>query len=218
MDSANNIYILGQCTGNGFKTVKYDANGTEQWVKQFGSGCDRATSIVIDNADNTSSPITDVLAVYTNANGYVTGHAKTLPTTTDSLPIARDTSNNPAKLVIGFTNVTSPTSGSFDINYIIKQNKDEFSLSSNSVNYVVVLDSTHASILGHANLVKYINGVQTTVSNVAVKFDITLGTDGNPDHITVRIFNPGVTPNNGNEAYLITDDIIAQGSNLMIHP
>src|SRR5213082_1341565 len=32
-------------------------------------------------------------------------------------------------------------------------------------------DSTHASILGHADLTQFVNGVQTVTHNVAVRFD-----------------------------------------------
>ncbi|HEY9695144.1 MAG TPA: SBBP repeat-containing protein [Oculatellaceae cyanobacterium] len=68
IDSNNNVYATGITTGalpgntnlGNFDAfiVKYDTNGNEAWVKQFGtSGIDRATSLSID----------------TNSNIYVTG-------------------------------------------------------------------------------------------------------------------------------------------------
>jgi hypothetical protein len=171
-----------------------------------------------DKAGNVSAPVTDILAVYNTSNGYVTGHAKTQPTTSDTLPITLDTSNHPAQLVMGFTNVMAPTSGSFNVSYVVKKNTNEFTLSSTSINWVVVQDSTHAGILGKATLTTYVNGVQTVTQNVSVRFDIVLGTNGASDNVTLKIYSPGVDPNNGTPAYVIGDNVIANGSNLMIHP
>lgn len=171
-----------------------------------------------DKAGNTSVPVTDILAVYNSSNGYVTGHARTLPTGTDVLPITRDTSNNPTKLVVGFTNAVAPTSGSFDLKYVVKNNQNEFGLSSTGINWVVVPDSAHASILGHADMTTYKNGTQTVIQNMSVRFDITLGANGAPGHITVKIFNPGVDPSIGMPVYTISDEVLSNGSNLMIHP
>jgi hypothetical protein len=135
------------------------------------------------------------------------------------MPIASDTNTtNPTKLVLGFTNVTSPTSGSFDLNYSIKNKKDEFNLSSTSISWAVVQDSNHASILGHADMTTYVDSIKTVTQNVTVRFDITLGTNGSPDHVTVKIYNPGDNPNTAIPAYIISDDVIAIGSNLMVHP
>jgi hypothetical protein len=190
------------------------------WQATFGSSL-TANSYNIDiTASDTagnSATVNDILAVYNPTNGYVTGHAKVTPTASDSLPIALDTSNNPAKLVAGFTNVTSPANGSFDVNYIVKNNKDEFTLSSTLINWVVVPDSTHASILGRANLSTFVNGSQTITQNVSVRFDITLGVGGAPDHLTVKIFSPNDNPNTASPLYQISQDVIASGSNLMIH-
>jgi hypothetical protein len=219
--------------GSGVASVQYSIDGgTTQsmaydsvsgtWRATFGSSLTantyNITVTATDNAGNTSSGLTDVLAVYTTANGYVTGHAKTLPTASDTLPITRDTSNNPAKLILGFTNVTAPTSGNFDMDYSIKNKQNEFSLSSTTISWVVVQDANHASILGHGDLTTYVNGLKTVTQNVAVRYDITLGTNGAPDHVTVKIFNPSVDPNTGTPAYTMSDDVIANGSNLMIHP
>jgi hypothetical protein len=64
----------------------------------------------------------------------------------------------------------------------------------------------------------YVNGAQTITQNVAVRFDITLGTNGNPNQITLKIFNPGLNPNTDTPSYVISDLVIPNGSNLMIHP
>jgi len=226
------LSIPASDTGSGLASVKYAVNGaagadmtydasTDTWKDTFGSSLAAGTyNIAVtatDHAGNTSVA-NDVLAVYAPANGYVTGHAKTLPTTSDILPIARDTSSNPAKLIVGFTNVTAPTAGSFDVDYTVKNKKDAFSISSTSINWVVVQDSTHASILGHGDLTTYVNGAKTVTSNVSMRFDIVLGTNGAADHITVKIYNPGVDPNMGTPSYSVSDDVLANGSNLMIHP
>lgn len=218
---------------SGVKSLSYAVNGgapqpmtydpiSGNWIVTFGASLPantyNITVIATDMADNSSLGTNDVLAVYTTANGYVNGHAKTLPTSTDVLPIAQDTSKNPADLVMGFTNVTAPMSGSFDLDYAVKNKQDEFSLSSTSISWVVVSDSTHASILGHADLTTYVNGVKTVTTNTTVRYDITLGTNGSADHVSVKIYNPGVDPNTGTPAYTIGDDVEANGSNLMIHP
>lgn len=207
--------------GGSAQAMTYDAV-SNTWRATFGNSLAVSTYNVsitaIDKAGNSSVPAEDVLAVYTTTNGYVTGHAKTLPTSSDTLPIARDTSNNPAKLIIGFTNVTAPTSGSFDVNYVVRNNKDEFSLNSKSISWVVVQDSTHASVLGTADLTTYVNGAQTVTQNVKVRFDITLGVNGASDSVSMKIYNPGVDPSIGLPAYVVNDSVIPGGSNLMIHP
>lgn len=240
---SNNPLLSGQNTtltvgtsdtlnnGSGIKTVEYSIDGgTPQpmtfnsvagtWFAAFGSSLAvntyNITVTATDFADN-SKQAADVLAIYTTSNGYVTGHASVSPTTSDTLPIALDTSNNPAKLVMGFTNVTAPMTGSFDLSYVVKNNKDEFNLSSTSISWVVVQDSTHASILGHADMSVYVNGTQTITQNVSVRFDIVLGTNGSPDQVTVKIFNPGVDPNTGTPAYEVNDQVLANGSNIRIH-
>lgn len=182
------------------------------------AGTYNVTLTATDNAGNTSAGVTDILAVYTTANGYVTGHAKLQPSASDKLPIALDTSNHPANLVLGFTNVTAPASGSFDMSYVVKKNQNEFSLASTGIDWVVVQDSTHASILGHGDLTTYVNGVKTVTQNVSVRFDIVLGANGAPDQVTVQIFNPGLNPNTDAPTYIISDVDSTSGSNLMIHP
>jgi hypothetical protein len=192
------------------------------WSASFGAGLVASTFNIgvraLDNAGSWSLGVTDVLAVYAAANGYVTGHAKVLPTSNDTLSIALDVSNNPAKIVMGFTNVTSPASGSFDLDYVVRNNKDEFRLSSTGINWVVVQDSTHASLLGHADMTIYVGGVKTVTQNMTVRFDIVIGTGGSADQVTVRIFNSGDNPSTATAAYVVSELVEPNGSNLMIHP
>lgn len=206
------------------QNMTYNSN-SGKWEASFGSALAantyNITVTATDQAGNVSiinGNSTDILAVYNAANGYVTGHAKTLPTASDVMPIPRDTSNNPTKLIAGFSNVTSPMSGSFDVNYKIQNNQNEFNLSSTSINWVVVADSTHASILGKATLTVYQNGVMTQTQNMSVRFDITLGTNGNPDTISIKIYNPADNPSTATPVYTINDTVIPNGSNLMIRP
>jgi hypothetical protein len=207
--------------GGASQAMAYDS-ATNTWQATFGANLTASTYTVnitaTDFAGKASDVVTDVLAVYAPANGYVNGHAKTKPSATDMLPIALDTSKNPADLIIGFTNATAPTSGSFDVSYVIKQNKNSLSLSSTAINWVVVQDGTHASVLGHADMTTFVNGVQTVTQNVSVRFEIILGANGASDHITMKIYNPGTDPASGTPAYVVSDDVISNGSNLMIHP
>jgi hypothetical protein len=63
-----------------------------------------------------------------------------------------------------------------------------------------------------------VGGLKTVTQNMGVKFDIVLGVNGAPDHVTIRIYQPGVDPDTGSSVYVINDDVIANGSNLRIHP
>ena len=220
-DALSGVAQVQYSVENGpLQPMTYNA-GAGTWQATLGAGlAANSYSVEVTAADaaGNGSGTTDVLAVYSPANGYVTGHAKILPAASDTMPIARDTSNNPAQLVVGFTNVTAPTSGSFDVSYVVKNNKDEFGLSSSLINWVVVQDSTHASILGRANLTVYMNGAQTVTQNVSVRFDVVLGTGGAPDHMDIKIYSPGANPNTAQPLYVISDIVNTNGSNLMIHP
>jgi hypothetical protein len=202
------------------QAMTYDST-SNTWQATFGAALTANTYAITitatDQAGNVSAGLNDILAVYNASNGYVTGHAKILPTTSDVLPIALDTSNNPTKLVMGFTNVMSPASGSFEIDYAIKNKQNEFSLESTTINWVVVQDSTHASILGHGDLTTWVNGVETTTQNMTVRIDIVLGTNGDPDTVAVKLYNPGDDPNYASPAYTINDQVLANGSNLRVH-
>jgi streptogramin lyase len=223
--------VAASDAGSGVGSVSYAVNGgTAQpmtydstsgtWQANFASNLTANTySITITATDNAGNATTtgDVLAVYNVSNGYVTGHADLQPTSSDTMPIPLDTSNKPAKLVLGFTNVTSPASGSFTADYKVKNNYNEFSINSTSIDWVVVQDSTHASILGQANLTTYQNGTKTVTNNISVRMDVVLGANGAADQVTMKIYNPGVNPNTGGPAYVINDADL-NGSNLMIHP
>lgn len=207
--------------GGARQPMTYNAT-TGKWEATFGSNLAVNTYniqvIATDGAGNESTPSQDVLAVYNATNGYVTGHSKLQPGTTDTLPIALDTGNNPAKLVIGLTNIkaatsTAPTSGSFDMQYIVKNNKDEFNVSSTGVDWLVVPDSTHASLQGKATLTTYVNGVMTVHQNVTVRFDMNLGT---PDHMTVKIYDTNVDPATSAPTWQIDQNAVQ--SQLMIKP
>lgn len=214
--------------GGSPQQLSYDS-AANLWKATLGSALEVDTYTfeitAFDNAGNASASKSDVLAVYNAANGYVTGHIKTIPTAGDELPIDLDTNtgNNSTKLVLGLTNVkaatsTTPTSGSFDLNYIVKNNQDEFSLSSTVIDWLVVPDSTHASILGRANLTTIINGESSVTNNVTVSIDLVLGADGEPDHVTVKIYAPGASPNTDPYSWLIDDDSLENQSNIMIKP
>jgi len=218
---------------SGVSSVQYSIEGgtpqpmiynasTGTWQATFGSNLAvntyNVTVTATDNAGNASSGTTDVLAVYTTSNGYVTGHAKMLPTSNDTLPIALDSSNKPAQIVLGFTNVTAPTSGSFDMNYVVKRNQDSFSLSSTSINWVLVSDNTHASVLGYADLTTYVAGTKNVTHNIPVRFDISVGSNGSQSQVVTSIFNAGDNPYLASPTYVINEPVTTNSSNLMIHP
>lgn len=58
IDANNNVYITGYSVFNGtrdFTTIKYDGNGTQQWVQHYNNivgGDDRSNAIVIDATGN----------------------------------------------------------------------------------------------------------------------------------------------------------------------
>jgi hypothetical protein len=218
----------------GVGSVSYSLNGgapqpmtfdsiSGTWQATFGQTLGVNTyNVEVVATDSAGNQMTkqDVLAVYNATNGYVTGHAKLLPGASDTLPIAQDTSNNPAKLIIGFTNIkagtsTTPTSGSFDVNYVVKNNKDEFDLTSTSVDWLVVPDSTHGSILGHGNLTTYVNSVPNVITNVTVRFDISPGS-GSATHVVMSIYLPGADLSSP-ATWIVSEDALTS-SNVMIHP
>ena len=54
VDAAGNVFVTGNSSGD-FATVKYDAAGTEMWVRRYngpGAGADWATSIAVDASGN----------------------------------------------------------------------------------------------------------------------------------------------------------------------
>jgi len=68
VDAAGNIYVTGQSTGSGtnfdYATIKYDAAGTQQWVRRY----DGPTTVVASDYDNAVA-----LAVDADGNVFVTG-------------------------------------------------------------------------------------------------------------------------------------------------
>ena len=77
VDNSGNVYVTGYSDGSGsydYATVKYDASGTEVWVKRFNGSAnsdDGTTSIAVDNSGNV----------------YVTGYSTSLTTDYDYVTI-----------------------------------------------------------------------------------------------------------------------------------
>ncbi len=213
---------------NGTPVAMQQQGVSGTWTATFGSTLPINTyqvHITAVDAANNQGTADDVLAVYSPVNGYVTGHEWLVPSAGDTLPIAQAAPTNPnkppTKLVVGFTNVksattTTPTSGSFDISYVVKNNQDEFSVSSTSISSVVIADTSHASIIGYGDLTTIVGGSQSTLQNIGVWIDVALGANGAPDHITIRLYQPGVNPITGTPSWVINDDTIPNQSHLMI--
>ncbi|HEU0028072.1 MAG TPA: carboxypeptidase regulatory-like domain-containing protein [Ktedonobacterales bacterium] len=199
--------------------MTYDV-GSNTWQAALGSDLAVNTYNIavfaIDKAGNTSAGLMDVLAVYNTANGSVSGHAWVLPTAADTLPIALDTSAHPAQMVVGFSSQQGATT-SVDVHYVIKNNQDEFDFSSTTVDWVVIPDSAHASIMVQGDLTTYVNGVEMVTHDVVMRLDIALGASGAPDQVTVRMWNPGLSPSNAAPTYQISDDDIQAKSQVLIH-
>ena len=68
--AAGNLYVTGPSTGSGtnfdYATIKYDAAGTEQWVRRY----DGPTTVFSHDYDNAAA-----LAVDVNGNVFVTGNS-----------------------------------------------------------------------------------------------------------------------------------------------
>ncbi len=199
--------------------MTYDtASGS--WKAAFGSTLPVGTYNVgvwaVDNADNAGPPLTDVLAVTNAANGHVSGHAWVTPSTGDVLPIALDTDPNPlTKMVVGFSGQQGATT-SVDVHYIIQNNQDEFDFSSTRVDWVVVPDSTHASILVHGNLTTYVGGVQTVTTDMALRLDITLGADGTADQVMLKFWSSNQNAASDPPLYQTNDADLPNQSHLII--
>lgn len=218
-DDSSGIQSVSYTLNNGISMPMAYDSATDSWHAPLGSNLLAGTYSIsvtaIDQAGN-STIDNDILAVYNSANGYVTGHAKVVPNNNDDLPIEIDTSSNPTNIVVGFTNVTSPTSGNFDLEYKIKNNQNEFNLSSTSINWVVVQSSTQATIRGTADMTVYQDGVKTVTQNMPVNFDIAVDNTGE-DHLVIKIFAPSSNPSSSSPLYVINSSVQSNGSNLMIH-
>ena len=202
--------------GGAPQAMAYDTtSGT--WRATFGASLASNTYTVnvyaIDYAGNTSASATDVLTV--SSSSVVSGHAKLVPTASDTLPIAIDTAiHNPTEFSLGFSsNNNGPNS--VEAHYVIKNNKDEFDFNSTAIDWVVIPDSTHASIMVHGNMTTYVNGAVTVTQNAAMRVDVTLGTGGVTDLITVKIWNPGQNTNT-TPAYQVSEYDIANKSQVNI--
>jgi hypothetical protein len=70
VDAAGNVYVTGQSTGSGtnadYTTIKYDAAGTEQWVRRY----DGPTTVFARDYDRAAA-----LAVDGDGNVFVTGNS-----------------------------------------------------------------------------------------------------------------------------------------------
>lgn len=194
---------------------------TNTWQATFGSSLAANTYniavVATDTSGNQSSPEPDVLAVNNAANGYVIGHAKVLPNSaSDLLPIPIDTAaNKPAELIVGFTGNKSGTT-SADVSYRITNKKDEFSISSKVVKWVVIPDKNHASILATGDLDIYDNGVHSVVQNVTIRLDLEMDAGGQTGRVTMKVWQPGVNPNVGQPTYSITNASLLKSSNVAI--
>src|SRR6185503_15760398 len=70
VDSAGNLYVTGRSVGSGtnddYATIKYDAAGTQQWVRRY----DGPTTVLARDYDRPAA-----LAVDVNGNVFVTGNS-----------------------------------------------------------------------------------------------------------------------------------------------
>jgi hypothetical protein len=171
--------------------------------------------IATDAGGNESAAESDILAVYNNANGHVSGRAKVLPAPGDQLPIAVDTSSNPAELLVGFTSNQAGTT-SVEVEYTIKNKKNEFSITSSAIKWTVIPDNTHASVMVTGDLETYVNGVRTVVQNVSVQIDVTMDTGGNTGSLTMRAWEPGANPSVAVPIYSVTDAALLANSTVKI--
>jgi len=206
-------YYAGSDPGLGNGTSMTLSGGV--WTVIFGSGLAADTYNIgvraEDGAGNWSDLAQDGLAVYDPLAGYVTGHADITPSAGDALPIS---ARGDKDMTLTFTNVkyagatTTQPSGSMDLSYVVKNNDDEFDLSSTSLDWLVVADATHVSIQGTADLTKYVNKATTVTSN-PFRIDMVLGTGGAADHYLMKIYAPGANPATATALYVIDDDASA---------
>jgi virginiamycin B lyase len=195
-DNFSAVKVFYSINGGARQLMTYTGGRINTWSATFGANLGVSTYtidiIAVDDA-GLETVQSDVLAVY-GTSGYVSGHSKLTPDADDVLPIAPDAGHNPADVAIGFTNIKTAgqsVTGSFDVSYVVKNNRDEFSLSSTTIDSLAVPDANHATINGHADLTKYVNGVQTVTSNVSVRFEVTKGVNGAADQVVTKIYDAG---------------------------
>lgn len=204
--------------GGAPQAMTYDSTSNTWQAASFGSNLTSNTYSInvyaTDQAGNLGAAPTDVLTV--SSNSSVSGHAKLLPLSGDTLPIALVTAtHNPTEFVVGFSsNNNGPNS--IEAHYVVKNNKDEFDFNSTSVDWAVIPDTTHASIMVHGNMTTYVNGVKTDTPNVAMLVDVTLGTNGGQDQITVSLWMSGQDPNTTLPSYRVSEPDLANKSMVTI--
>jgi hypothetical protein len=218
-------YFVGADPGVGNATAM---NGnSNNWSANFGNTLAVGTYTVgvrsRDQAGNWSATANDVLVIYAPNNGTVSGHTTSFPTATDTMPIARNGGLLPTPLQVGFTNIKTgadnTVSGSFNVQYIVWGNYNQFTLTSSSLDHLSVSSNGKAATLqGKATLTKYVNGVKTVTNNVTVRFDIQLGSNNRSGQVAVKIYQPGVNPDGGQPSWVIDDSMVSQTSRVVITP
>lgn len=206
--------------GSNYTPMTYDAT-TQMWFADFGSDLGvntyNVSVIAEDAAGNVSEEKTDVLVVYNETGDYITGHARMLPSVNDVLPVPIDGSNQPAKLVIGFTYTPGQAGSSFDASYVVKNNQNEFSLSSKSITWTLIPDANHVSVLGIADLSVYVDGVETITPGVQVRFDFTFDESGSLSSTVVNVYAPDANPFSSQPLYHTTSQSVVNGSRILVH-
>ncbi len=193
-------------------------NASSTWQATLGANLTSNTYTIavygVDQAGNTSTGYMDVLTI--SSNSAVSGHTRLVPQSGDTLPVALDTAmHNPAELVVGFSgNNNGPNS--IEAHYVVKNNQNEFDFSSTAIDWVVIPDTTHASIMVHGDMTTYVNGVMTVTHNVAMLVDVELGANGSADQVTVGIWTPSQNPSTDLPAYQVSEYDIANKSTMSI--
>lgn len=200
------------------------SQGQGVWTAQFGSELvsgDYAVTIVAQDAAGNQSvggePLN--LTIY-NASGSANGRERFVPSESDTLPIERDVSVKPNRAVLNVNNVriqagaTTP-SGSLELSYAVKNNKDEFSFSSTSLQRLTVaVDSSSVEIVGKGTMTIIVGGQQTVLSDVTIKVCIiTAGSDT----VEVSLYQPDTYSPIAQPAWFISGSA-AQGSHLTVNP
>src|SRR4030095_2410879 len=79
VDGTGNVYVTGACIGNTFTTdyitIKYSANGVQQWAKMYNgssNGSDAATAMALDNSGNI------IITGWANSTNFGTGEYLTI--------------------------------------------------------------------------------------------------------------------------------------------
>lgn len=193
----------------------------QYWVADFGGllpvGVYNVQFRARDYGGNWSEYSSLQLVVFSPAAGKLAGTAKFEPSQTDVLPIAISTQGN-RRLTFKFSKVGyvagAGLEGVFDASYIVKNNINSFTITSSSLDWLVIQPlGLQAQLQGLATLTVLQDGV-TSVTQNTFRVSVTLGQGGAPDHLTLYIYAPGVDPNSATPIYSLEDD--AQISNVLI--